>query len=321
MEYDESYINNLIASKAEETLTLEFKRPEALNKSEDIAKDVSAMANSAGGILIYGIIEKDHKAESVAFVDGNKVTKETIDRVINSRIHRKISDLKIIPIRFEGDISKAVYVIEIPASDEAPHMAENRFYKRYNFESKPMDEYEVRNLYFRSQRPILEFVDPTFTYNPNSSNVRKNAKGKYELFKGEIILHLKNVGRVVCRDYKVDVYIPEKIFHQNTPFDHQEIVKFPKCHYGDRIAFSVSSNVPVYPGENMSRIIYFEFVLKGDSYDQFEKVLLKLKLYYDGGVLEKEWNLKDILMIDGKSFEKDDFVHYKAIKYRDKDFK
>ena len=59
--WTESRLQNFITSEIEESLTLEYKAAEALDRNEtkkkEITKDVSAMANSAGGILIYGISE------------------------------------------------------------------------------------------------------------------------------------------------------------------------------------------------------------------------------------------------------------------------
>ncbi len=53
--WTEQRLQNFISSESEESLTLEYKSAEALGKSEyqkhEITKDVSAMANSAGGLL------------------------------------------------------------------------------------------------------------------------------------------------------------------------------------------------------------------------------------------------------------------------------
>ena len=73
-----------------------------------------------------------------------------LEQVIQSRIQRKIDGLEIIPVRFENEVKKSIYVIKIPESSLAPHMtSDKRFYKRYNFESVQMEEYEIRNLYNR----------------------------------------------------------------------------------------------------------------------------------------------------------------------------
>ena len=65
-EYSEADITALIHGKAEESIHLDFKAAESLGdsnpKKNEIAKDVSAFANSDGGIIIYGISEQDHRA-------------------------------------------------------------------------------------------------------------------------------------------------------------------------------------------------------------------------------------------------------------------
>lgn len=117
-EYTEQDINNLISNKAEETINLDFKSSDSLGtqeqKKKELAKDVSSFANSEGGIIVYGIRENNHVAESLSFIDGSNFTKEWIEQVIHSNIHRKIDGVLIIPVRFENDVSKTVYVIKIP---------------------------------------------------------------------------------------------------------------------------------------------------------------------------------------------------------------
>ena len=74
--WTENKIQRYIDSEIEESLTLEYKSGDALGKSDyqkqEITKDVSAMANAAGGILIYGISEfsptfKKHLPEKIRF--------------------------------------------------------------------------------------------------------------------------------------------------------------------------------------------------------------------------------------------------------------
>ena len=54
-------IQQLIRDSVEESLSIEYKSAGALGKSDtkktEITKDVSAFANSTGGVLIYGIAE------------------------------------------------------------------------------------------------------------------------------------------------------------------------------------------------------------------------------------------------------------------------
>jgi predicted HTH transcriptional regulator len=68
---------------------LDYKASPALSKDskprEKLCKDVSAMANAAGGQIMYGIEEKDHKPVRV---DGGTaaVTREWIEQVLDSNV-------------------------------------------------------------------------------------------------------------------------------------------------------------------------------------------------------------------------------------------
>ena len=77
-------------------------------KKNEIAKDVSAFANSDGGIIIYGISEIGHKADSYSFVDGDIFTKEWLEQIINSNIQKRINNIRIIPLRQDGNIKRTV---------------------------------------------------------------------------------------------------------------------------------------------------------------------------------------------------------------------
>jgi predicted HTH transcriptional regulator len=60
-----SDLDKIVADGVEESLTLEYKASASLaresKKIDELCKDVSAMANAAGGQIIYGIPEKNHK--------------------------------------------------------------------------------------------------------------------------------------------------------------------------------------------------------------------------------------------------------------------
>ena len=138
-DYDIEFINSLIENEIEESIHLDFKAGEALSKSDskkkEVSKDVSSFANSDGGIIIYGITEKNHKAYQLSFIDGNIYTKEWLEQIISTTIKRNINGLKIFPIRNNGKISESIYIVQIPQSLDAPHLSrDKRFYKRYNFE-------------------------------------------------------------------------------------------------------------------------------------------------------------------------------------------
>jgi len=138
----------MIDGQVQESLHLDYKSSPALTirNRDEIAKDVSAMANSDGGWIVYGIEESGHLPERIdAGVPDDSITREWIENVLSANISPSIPGLKIVQI--PGQNAHSYFVIEIPKSYSGPHQAPTkRYYKRYNFKSSPMDDYEVRDI-------------------------------------------------------------------------------------------------------------------------------------------------------------------------------
>jgi hypothetical protein len=160
-EWGEADLANILQSWITESTVLDYKAREALRNTDknklEISKDVSAFANSAGGTLVYGIDETNHIPTGLRGLDPSVTTREWIEQVINSGIQRRIDGIRINQVGLDTlEPGHVAYVISIPQSMRAPHMAaDNRFYKRFNFESVPMEEYEVRDVARRSEAPDL----------------------------------------------------------------------------------------------------------------------------------------------------------------------
>lgn len=163
--WDEKYLQKLIDDEIEENLNLEYKSADSLGKSDgkkkEISKDVSAFANSDGGVIIYGIKEYDEKTkrhlpEKVDSIDRTNFSKEWLEQIINSNIHPRIPNLIIKSINLSAESNRVVYAVEISKGNTAHQANDKRYYKRYNFESVPMDDYEIKDILNRTQFPLLE---------------------------------------------------------------------------------------------------------------------------------------------------------------------
>jgi hypothetical protein len=162
-QWTESDLDRFCHDKVGETLTLEFKSCGALVKDpkgkQEVGKDMSAIANAAGGTIVYGIFEKGHVASQVdEGFDQDEFSKEWLEQVIDSNVQPRIEGLKIsvIPLLSKGG-GRVAYVVEIPqAVSRAPHQAaDGRYYKRANFENQIMQDYEVRDAFRRARWPEL----------------------------------------------------------------------------------------------------------------------------------------------------------------------
>lgn len=225
-----SKLETLIRDEVEEHLELEYKRAAALGKTDkvknEISKDVSAFANSAGGTLIYGIAEgtdsRKHLPETIDWITDPEITKEWLENVIISRIQPRIPGLQISTVRSE---TGSVFVVEVPQSMTVHQASDKKYYKRHNFSSVPMEDYEVRDVMNRHLKPVVE-VEPLIITSPflweGETRLFKtltriptlralNAEG----FETKNILRLRvvNNGLVRANNVRVDITFPAGVLY------------------------------------------------------------------------------------------------------------
>jgi hypothetical protein len=160
-------ISRLISEDIEESLNLDYKASPALSRDservDEMCKDVSAFANSAGGQIIYGVAE-DRETRKPTNDDPGitdaKITREWIEQVISSKIQPRISGIQTAQI--DNQKGGAVFVITIPPSQTGPHQApDKRYYKRFGLQSVPMEDYEIKDVMRRATTPDL-YVELAF---------------------------------------------------------------------------------------------------------------------------------------------------------------
>lgn len=214
----QQYINN----ETQENLTLEYKSADALAKSDgkmkEVSKDVSAMANSSGGIIVYGIkeydvTEKRHLPEKIDPILQDSISKEWLEQVINN-IRPRIEGIKIYPVQIDTDSNHVVYVVEIPQSTTAHQATDWRYYKRYNFQAIPMEDYEVRDTMGRLQHPKIEIA---FAIEISSRKYFSQLENKQKIdTKCTLKVFAQNVGKVYAQYINGFIQVPYPILHDLT---------------------------------------------------------------------------------------------------------
>lgn len=116
-------LDDAIAASIAETDQLDWKSQlpsEGTLAQSDLVKDIAAFANSGGGLLVFGITEKQTKA--TGRVDVGDVTESyerTLRRVAVSGIQPPVFGLDIVRVGEEGN--RALVVI-VPPSVDTPHL-------------------------------------------------------------------------------------------------------------------------------------------------------------------------------------------------------
>jgi hypothetical protein len=160
---DKAVIEALIVNEVAESRTLDYK--ESLPGGKDADKkeflaDVSAMANAAGGDIVFGLSERRENGkptgipESVAGLGGVNLDAERLrlEGTLQTGLEPRINGLQFCTV--EGFDNGPVLVLRVPRSYLAPHMlktGDSRFYSRHSAGKYPLDVTEIRSAFALSE--------------------------------------------------------------------------------------------------------------------------------------------------------------------------
>ena len=203
IEWEKNDLLELIRVGAEEDISRDWKQAGALASNErakaEIGKDVSAFANSDGGIVVYGLEENNappHKAVALSPIDPIQFPPEWLENVIRSRIKPPIQGLRIKPINLtKHHPGQVAYVVYVPRSVTAHQTSDKRYYKRREFQSEPMEDYEIRLAMHRATWP---------TYKVRLVKRRPHPADGHYYFKAIVT----NTSELVAHDVFLNLLIP-----------------------------------------------------------------------------------------------------------------
>lgn len=160
-------VHQFITNRQEENLHLEFKElsDSQLSSRDDrknLAKALSGFANSAGGLVIWGIEARKNNGGVDCAVEVkpihriarlisrlNELTGDAVSPIVDGVQHRALAT----------DNDKGFAVSLIPESASGPHMAklgEDRYFKRSGDSFYRMEHYDIADMFGRRPQPELK---------------------------------------------------------------------------------------------------------------------------------------------------------------------
>ena len=166
-------IKGFIATR-EEDLQLDFKTVKPSFTRDDrknLAKALSGFANSAGGLIVWGVDARRIDEVNVAselqpiadlnmlISNLNSATGELVSPSVDGVRHKPIPD---------GPGSRSGYAVTlVPASQSGPHMAkgrEHRYYKRSGDRFYRLEHFDLEDMFGRRPHPDLKLLARLTTY-------------------------------------------------------------------------------------------------------------------------------------------------------------
>lgn len=211
--WDQARVQQLIDDNIQEDLHLEYKAAGALGKQNDkrdeVAKDVSAMANSDGGQVIYGIHAEKEIPSHITPVNREQFPKGWLEHVIGN-IRPNIEGLHIHDVTINTSPPGTVYVVEVPKSQTVHQASDKKYYKRSTSHSVPMEHFEILDVLNRQQHPRIELQ-------LQLKQRMKNGSHTLEAYALEV--SLVNDGNVYAKYVVAHIAVPRDIAYDHR-FEH-----------------------------------------------------------------------------------------------------
>jgi hypothetical protein len=149
------------------SVLLDLTLPEAKEQHvlNEMAKQLSAFANSGGGRIAYGLTNAGlvDRGGVSQIVKGRQPTKEWIEDVLPTLTEFEVIGVNVYEVLPKGNASaiatgKALYVIDVPDSEKAPHQSKRDwlYYVRLGSKSQPATHRIIEDIRTRQRFPSVE---------------------------------------------------------------------------------------------------------------------------------------------------------------------
>ncbi|GAG64814.1 unnamed protein product, partial [marine sediment metagenome] len=151
----EDHLKSLILLKVSENIRIDYKKKIKLStgrEKRELCKDITALANTQGGYLFFGIEESNGIPMNLSGIDFDDNTRQQFYQILTSGVAPRLQSMIDTEIKLQN--GKSIFVVKINP-DGILHQVkydDNRFYKRTGTITIHMDSADVETL-FRATDP------------------------------------------------------------------------------------------------------------------------------------------------------------------------
>jgi hypothetical protein len=136
----------------EESIRLEFKAGALFDETQQkwlavLAKEVSAFANTEGGVLVLGVTEeRKEKVRAAGEADGvpDAVPTDQLQRLIEGNVSPYLPGIRLHRVPLSSRPGRAVFVVDVPQGATAYQANDGPYYGRSELEAKYLPDHEIR---------------------------------------------------------------------------------------------------------------------------------------------------------------------------------
>lgn len=251
---------------------------------DSLSKQVSAFVNAGGGCLFLGVDDQGQVDGGLPVDLRANGTREWFEDVLPGIVDPPLRSFDVHEVRRESDQSpieegKAVYVIELPDSEDAPHQArDRRYYLRIAGKSRPMSHRHVLDILQRRRDPEVAVigVDPY-----GRPEVIPDPRGDALLLR--LRARVINRGRSLAQHVGLELTLPR--FAVNSACRKRTLEREGAASLQQspgEVTYFFYSETPLFPDqERVLATVWIAIHGHNRSHYEAERVQLRLRVYAD----------------------------------------
>lgn len=266
-----------------------------------LSKQVGAFANGGGGRVFLGLDDEGRIDGGVPVDLKRGGTRSWLEDIIAGLVDPPLAAFNVHEVRAEQPGSPilpghAVYVIEVAASDMAPHQSmDHRYYLRIAGKSRPMGHVHLQDVLGRTRHPqlVVERVDP---YGP-AERITTDARGPKAIVC--VRLYATNKARRLAQHAGLEVEMPRPLVTRDV---RKRMLGEEDVGVDQRpgsVSFFRHHPTPIFPGQTV-RLFTAWMSVHGGNVDAIAsgQVRISWKAYADDAPFTVgSWALRDAAVV------------------------